>query len=75
MEVLLREVVTASSHFHSAWQSLTVFIDASAERLRQITTGQQLARFAIYFGRFLGQWSTIEQIALEMNRKLTRFHS
>ncbi|MNZ50166.1 hypothetical protein D3C78_679500 [compost metagenome] len=75
MEALLREVVTASSHFHSAWQSLTVYIDASAEQLRQITTGQQLARFAIYFGRFLGQWSTIEQSALEMNRKLTRFHS
>ncbi|WP_342624410.1 hypothetical protein [Pseudomonas alkylphenolica] len=75
METLLREVVAASSHFHSAWQSLTVYIDASAEQLQQITTGQQLARFAIYFARFLGQWSTIEQSALEMNRKLSRFHS
>ena len=75
MESLLRNVVTASSHFHSAWQSLTAYIDASAEQLQQITTGQQLARFAIYFGRFLGAWSTIEQSALEMNRKLTRLHS
>ncbi|MGH8440049.1 MAG: hypothetical protein ACRERW_13480 [Pseudomonas sp.] len=75
MESLLRDVVTASSHFHSAWQSLTAYIDASDEKLQQITTGQQLARFAIYFGQFLGQWSTIEQSALEMNRKLTRLHS
>lgn len=75
MESLLRDVVTSSSHFHSAWQSLTAYIEASAEQLQQITTGQQLARFAIYFGRFLGQWSTIEQSALEMNRKLTLIHS
>ncbi|MDD2047855.1 hypothetical protein [Pseudomonas putida] len=75
MESLLREVLTASSHFHSAWQSLTAYIDASAEQLQQITTGQQLARFAIYFGRFLGQWSTIEQSAREMKRKLTRLHA
>ncbi|MNJ40223.1 hypothetical protein D3C77_351130 [compost metagenome] len=75
MEALLREVVTASSHFHSAWQSLTAYIDASAEQLQKITTGQQLARFAIYFARFLGLWSAIEQSALEMNRKLTRLHA
>lgn len=75
MESLPRDVVTSSSHFHPAWQSLTAYIEASAEQLQQITTGQQLARFAIYFGRFLGQWSTIEQSALEMNRKLTLIHS
>ena len=73
MEKLLRDVLTGSSHVHSAWQSLTAYIDASAGQLEQITTGQQLARFVIYFGRFLGLWKTIEQSALQMNRTLAQY--
>ncbi|QBF28185.1 hypothetical protein EXN22_21775 [Pseudomonas tructae] len=73
MEQLLREVLTASSHVHSAWQSLTAYIDASNNQLQLITSGQQLARFAIYFGRFLGQWKTIEQSATQMGRTLAQY--
>ncbi|MBS7597500.1 MULTISPECIES: hypothetical protein [Pseudomonas] len=73
LEQLLRAVVTASSHVHSAWQSLTAYIDASSNQLQLVTSGQQLARFAIYFGRFLGLWKTIEQSAVQMNRTLTRY--
>ncbi|RWU22391.1 hypothetical protein DM813_14540 [Pseudomonas alkylphenolica] len=73
LERLLRETLTASSHFHSAWQSLSSYIDMSNEKLQQITTGQQLARFAIYFGQFLGLWGAIEQSAREMKHKLTQF--
>ncbi|MFK8332540.1 hypothetical protein M2D63_021280 [Pseudomonas sp. BJa5] len=71
IEGQLREVLVASSHFHSAWQNLSTYIDVSEEKLQQITMNQQLARFAIYFARFLGLWSTIEQSALEMKRKLS----
>ncbi|TDF81692.1 hypothetical protein [Pseudomonas sp. H9] len=70
LEDLLREVLTASSHFDSAWKSFDVYIDTSQEKLSQITTAQQLARFAIYFGQFLGLWGTIEQSALQMKDKL-----
>lgn len=70
LEVLLRTVLTGSSHLHSAWQSISAYIDASSTKIQQIQTGQQLARFAIYFGQFLGQWKAIEQSALEMNRTL-----
>ncbi|MFK0089384.1 hypothetical protein ACIQUS_19085 [Pseudomonas sp. NPDC090755] len=73
MEQLLRDVLTASSHVHSAWQSLTAYIDASNDQLQRITTGQQLARFAIYFGRFVGLWKTIEQSASQMGRTLAQY--
>ncbi|MDD1015849.1 hypothetical protein [Pseudomonas rubra] len=72
MDKLLREVLTAASHVHSAWQSLTLYIDTSNTQLQRITTGQQLARFAIYFGRFLGLWKTIEDSAKHMVRTLTQ---
>lgn len=71
MDGLLREVLTASSHFHSAWQSFVVYIDASQEKLQQITSHQQLARFAIYFSQFLGLWRDIEQSARQMTNTLT----
>lgn len=73
LEKLLRAVLTAASHVHSTWQSLTAYIDASSHQLQLITSGQQLARFAIYFGRFLGLWKTIEQRALQMSRTLSGY--
>ncbi|MEG1039917.1 MAG: hypothetical protein RSE94_08385 [Pseudomonas sp.] len=71
MDELLRDVLTASSHFQSAWQSFVVYIDASQEKLQQITSLQQLARFAIYFSQFLGLWSDIEQSAKQMTDQLS----
>lgn len=71
LEQMLREVLTASSHFHSAWQSFDSYIDASQDKIQEITSQQQLAFFAIYFSQFLGLWRDIEQSTKQMTDKLS----
>lgn len=68
LDARLRDVVTASSHLQSAWQTIGAYIDASIEQLARIESNQALARFAVYFERFLGQWAEIEKNARQMNR-------
>ncbi|NER59673.1 alpha-xenorhabdolysin family binary toxin subunit A [Pseudomonas sp. MAFF212428] len=64
----VQDVTVAAAHLQSAWQSVETYIDASIEDLESISTGQQLARFVLFFQRFLGQWSVIESNAQVMNK-------
>lgn len=64
----VQDVTVAASHLQSAWQSIETYIEASIEDLESISTGQQLARFVLFFQRFLGQWRYIETSAQVMNK-------
>lgn len=64
----VQDVTVAASHLQSAWQSIETYIEASIEDLESISTGQQLARFVLFFQRFLGQWRYIESSAQVMNK-------
>ncbi|MEG2042372.1 MAG: hypothetical protein RR068_14855, partial [Hafnia sp.] len=68
MDTRLSDVLTASSHLHSAWLMIGTAINKSIESLKRIETDQEIFKFAIFFKRFIGQWKDIEQFALHMHQ-------
>ena len=67
LETRLRDVLTASSHLHSAWDMIGKYIDASITHLNRVESNQQLYKFALFFGNFVDQWKGIGSFARHMN--------
>lgn len=64
----LEEVVTASSHLQTAWQTIGTYIEVSIEKLERMNDSRQLGIFIIHFKNFLSQWSVIESCSIRMTR-------
>ncbi|AIR87874.1 alpha-xenorhabdolysin family binary toxin subunit A [Pseudomonas cremoricolorata] len=64
----LDDVVTASSHLHTAWTSVESYISASLDKLEHIQTNHQLAAFIVRFNQFLAQWEQIELQSQQLTR-------
>lgn len=64
----LEEVVTASSHLQTAWQTIGLYIEVSIEKLQRMNDSRQLGIFIIHFKNFLSQWSVIETCSVRMTR-------
>jgi len=64
----LQEVVTASSHLQTAWQTIGTYIEASIEKLEKMHDSRQLGIFIIHFKNFLSQWAFIESCSITMSR-------
>lgn len=64
----LEEVVTASSHLQTAWQTVGTYIEVSIEKLQRMNDSRQLGVFIIHFRNFLSQWSVIERYSISMTR-------
>lgn len=64
----LEEVVTASSHLQTAWQTIGTYIEVSIEKLERMNDSRQLGIFIIHFKNFLSQWSVIETCSIRMTR-------
>lgn len=66
LDVRLSDVLTSASHLQTVWDHVDVYINKSVEQLGNITDGQRLAIFLIYFKRFLKQWKEIERTSLQL---------
>lgn len=64
----LEEVVTASSHLQTAWQTIGTYLEVSIEKLESMNNSKQLGIFIINFKSFLAQWSVIEACSISMTR-------
>ncbi|NER59667.1 alpha-xenorhabdolysin family binary toxin subunit A [Pseudomonas sp. MAFF212428] len=64
----LEEVVTASSHLQTAWQTIGTYIEVSIEKLEKMNDSRQLGIFIIHFKNFLSQWDVIERCSISMTR-------
>lgn len=64
----LQEVVTASSHLQTVWQTIGTYIEASIEKLEKMNDSRQLGIFIIHFRNFLSQWAFIEACSITMSR-------
>lgn len=68
LEAELWDVVVASGHLHSAWQTIEAYLESATERLKRMSTRQQLATFMFHFRQFLSQWATIGEHARGMSK-------
>ncbi|WP_322461972.1 alpha-xenorhabdolysin family binary toxin subunit A [Pseudomonas sp. RP23018S] len=64
----LDEVVVASSHLHTAWESVDAYVAESIRKLDSISNRRQLALFSIYFKQFLAQWAQIKNKAEQLTQ-------
>ncbi|MBA1203411.1 alpha-xenorhabdolysin family binary toxin subunit A [Pseudomonas capeferrum] len=70
LELELLDVVTSCAHLQSTWQTVETYIDASRDRLLKAKSAQELRTLVIRFNQFLGQWTSIREEALQMQRGL-----
>ncbi|MCE1116490.1 MULTISPECIES: alpha-xenorhabdolysin family binary toxin subunit A [Pseudomonas] len=68
LDIELWDVVIASGHLHTAWQTIEAYLESAMERLLRMNTRQQLATFMFHFRQFLGQWATIGEHAGGMSK-------
>ncbi|QXH48011.1 alpha-xenorhabdolysin family binary toxin subunit A [Pseudomonas xanthosomatis] len=68
LETELWDVVLASGHLHTAWQTIEAYLESAMERLQRMSTRQQLATFMFHFRQFLSQWVAIGEHARGMNK-------
>ncbi|AVD84572.1 hypothetical protein C4Q28_21585 [Pseudomonas sp. SWI6] len=66
LEIDLWDVVLASGHLHTTWQTIEAYLESSVVRLGRMNTRQELVVFILHFRQFLAQWSGIGRHAGQM---------